>query len=101
MSVKNLVCNSGLTLAIFRIPFRVLKKIGWGLYLNKLRNNSIIELGVVIEQPRQVSISDKRYLGRSTILTAEKDAEPIAGSIVPKSINDSGVFLGNSAKRKK
>ncbi len=84
MRIVNLVRNSGIALAIFRLPVRVLIKVGnslntwwWRWHLNKLGGNSTIELGVKIEQPTQVSIGDNCFIGSGTIMIAEKKGSPL------------------------
>lgn len=80
--VSNSIRNSGWLLAIFRLPFRAVMSFlnsvnskWWKLHLRNLGSGSIIELGVKIEQPTQVSIGNNCRIAKGSILTAESNGK--------------------------
>lgn len=68
----------GVLLGLFRLPFRLIEKLlnvintlRWKLLLKNVGPKTIIELGVVIENPRQVVIGSMVRVKRGAFLIAE------------------------------
>lgn len=80
MSVAYLFKRSGILLAMYRLPFRVLRRVGnhvnsflWKRHLKGLGKGSIIEIGVLIESPKQVVIGDNCLICSKSNFTSETD----------------------------
>lgn len=78
--LHNLIKKSGFILFLIRFPFRVLNYMlirlntyFWRLFLKETGNNLLIELGVKIENPKQIIIQDNVYIGKNTVIGAENN----------------------------
>lgn len=78
MSISYLLRRSGIFLALVRLPFRIMKRIGnkintwwWKLHVLRLGRNSLVEMGVSIENPRQVAVGENCLICRDATLVSE------------------------------
>jgi len=77
---SRLYSKSGLLLFLWRMPFRVMNSglnscnsFLWRLSLGGCGKCVVIERGVKIENPRQVVLGDRVYIGTGTIIGAESN----------------------------
>lgn len=78
MSISYLLRRSGIFLALVRLPFRIMRRIGnkintlwWKLHLLRLGRNSLVKIGVSIESPRQVAVGENCLICRDATLVSE------------------------------
>ena len=78
MSISYLLRRSGIFLALVRLPFRIMKRIGnkintwwWKLHVLRLGRNSLVEMGVSIENPRQVAVGENCLICSDATLVSE------------------------------
>ena len=76
--VKTLYSNSGVVLFLIRLPSRVIKTLlnkvntlYYSFFLKGIGSGVVIEFGVKIENPKQVTLSSNIYIAKGTKIIAE------------------------------
>ena len=92
--LKALYKNSGIILFILRLPARATKTIAnrintflYSIFLKEIGRNVIIEYGVKIENPRQVTLKSNIFIGKGTKIITENNTGQL--------VIENNVHIGN------